>query len=99
MSLTPWIDGPFDGLWGALNVSQDNERCMQFEINAANCLEAYGKHHVRGKCADFILDLRECTFRNKQNMRVFLMKQERMRQYRAGERKTQFQPGPEEDAY
>ncbi|XP_043463323.1 uncharacterized protein LOC122499204 [Leptopilina heterotoma] len=99
MTLNPWLSGTFDALWGGLNSTQDNERCIKFELNAADCLEAYGKHHANKKCIDYMDDLRECIFRNKQNMRVVLMRNERARQLKAGEREIFHAPGPVEDAY
>lgn len=99
MSLTPWLDGPFNGMWKGLNDVQSMPRCSAFELRAADCLEAYGKHHWNMKCQDYMDDLRECVFRNKQNMRVRLMRLERQRQWRAGERETCYAPGPSDNAY
>ena len=99
MSLNPWLDGPFNKVWKGTRDIQSIPHCAKFELRAADCLEAYGRHHWNLKCNDYIEDLRECIFRIKQNMRVRLMVLERQRQWRAGERETLHSPGPEPDAY
>ncbi|XP_033216649.1 uncharacterized protein LOC117172646 [Belonocnema kinseyi] len=98
-SFEPFLDGPFNKLWKGLDDIQSFPQCAKFELRAADCLEAYGKDHWGKKCQDYVEDLRECIFRSKQNMRVRLMRLERQRQWRAGERETYYAPGPPEDAY
>ena len=73
--------------------------CADFEMRMADCLEAYGLHKGQEKCEDFISDLRECFYNGKQMQRVVLMREERMRQYKAGERNEKFSKTPAFDAY
>ena len=98
-SVSPMLDGPFNKIWRVCDDVQNFPRCAKFEMRAAECLEAYGKQHWSTKCKDYTDDMRECVYRAKQNMRVRLMRLERQRQWRAGERQTYYAPGPPEDAY
>lgn len=68
-------------------------------MRMGDCLEAYGLRKGREKCKDFISDLRECLMNSKQRERVKLMREERSRQYKNGEKKEEFLKTPAYDAY
>ena len=75
-------------------------KCKDFELRMIDCLEAYGANREgQEKCADYIADLNECSGMGKQKERVKLMRLERIRQYKAGERKEVWEKPPPEDAY
>lgn len=60
--------------------------CADFELNAAECLEAYGIVRGTGKCAKFMEDLKECRYLWNTKMRYVIMKHERMKQIVTGEK-------------
>lgn len=59
--------------------------CADFELNAAECLEAYGLVRGAEKCVQFIDDARECKYRWMSRMRYMIMRQERYRKIVKGE--------------
>lgn len=41
-------------------------RCADYELNAAECLEAYGYYRAERYCKDYLDDLEECGWARKQ---------------------------------
>lgn len=73
--------------------------CADFEMRMVDCMEAYGLRRGEKECADYIADLHECVYQGKQRLRIELMRQERLRQYEAGEIPHRYEKAPEHDAY
>ncbi|XP_032673727.1 uncharacterized protein LOC116845314 [Odontomachus brunneus] len=73
--------------------------CAPYELMYIDCMEAYGYHQGNKKCRMIMNDMYECVFRVKRMMRVFAMHHERDRQFRNGERKEHYPPGPPLDMY
>lgn len=80
---------------------QNNYHCADFQMNFFECLEAYGSHSARTKCADFYDDYRECGLNKKQKFYIQEMRRERLRQLAHGERKASNYWGPKipDDAF
>ena len=78
---------------------QETDRCADFELRLADCLEAYGYPASEEKCLPYLRDLQECVISPKQMRRTELMRNERDRQYKAGERKKHFEEEPRMDSY
>jgi len=76
-------------------------KCGDFELRYKLCVEAYGKGLGKSKCQDYFDDLDECINMRKQRARFNAMYDERLRQYRAGERKSEdyYGPVPQKDSY
>lgn len=62
------------------------EKCRDFEIGIANCVEAYGYYNAVEKCRPLIEDLNECIFHTKHYKRLTIIKRERERQMKKGQR-------------
>lgn len=99
--LTPWFRSPFSDITGSLLSYQWYGRCADFELNAMECIEAYGKDLGRIKCEQLIKDFKECSLREKQRKRFFTMRFERHRQYWMGERSKEdrYSDPPAYDSY
>ncbi|XP_054153564.1 uncharacterized protein LOC128952234 [Oppia nitens] len=61
-------------------------RCAEFQMNAFECLEAYGAHRGRKVCLNFLKDFFECTYGLAQGQRANEMTKERLKQVMRGER-------------
>ena len=61
--------------------------CADFELNAAECMEAYGLRNGSQLCAAFIEDLFECKTNLTSHMRMNLMRLEVMKKVANGENK------------
>lgn len=61
------------------------QACSNMELNAAECLEAYGAAKGRMYCAKFIEDLIECKNARIRKMRAYIMYQERLKKIARGE--------------
>ncbi|CAH1109725.1 unnamed protein product [Psylliodes chrysocephalus] len=101
MSLSPWLKSPFTDLTGAIVSHQWYGRCADLELQALDCLEAYGLDRGIKKCDLLLQDFTECSLRIKQMNRMFAMRNERHRQYFAGERSKEekWAAGPKPDSY
>lgn len=101
MALTPWLRSPFTDITGNLLTHQYSGRCQKFELDVMECLEAYGKDRGLVKCEALIRDFRECHTREKQTRRTFAMRNERNRQYAAGERSAEnlYAPSPKPESF
>ncbi|KAB0803520.1 hypothetical protein PPYR_02663 [Photinus pyralis] len=86
MSLSPFLRSPFTDLTGAMVSHQWYGQCADMELKVMDCLEAYGVDKGRKKCDTLIQDFQECASRKIRNQRIIEMRQERHRQYKAGER-------------
>ncbi|XP_017768177.1 PREDICTED: NADH dehydrogenase [ubiquinone] iron-sulfur protein 5 [Nicrophorus vespilloides] len=86
MDVSPFFRTPFTDLTGCLISHQWYGRCADLELKTVECLEAYGMERGLRKCSDLMQDFRECGFRTKQISRNVAMRDERERQYKAGER-------------
>lgn len=62
------------------------ELCADLEINASDCLEAYGAIKGRSECKKFVEDLQECRYAAIRQMRNYLMRMERFKQVATGQR-------------
>ncbi|XP_014248963.1 uncharacterized protein LOC106666349 [Cimex lectularius] len=100
MTIFPFIKTPLTDLTGHLLTHQEGP-CGDFEMKFVNCQEAYGERRAFEKCADILADLEECFSHQKQNMRVYEMRTERLRQIKSGElsKEEAFLPGPKVDSY
>ncbi|XP_069681988.1 NADH dehydrogenase [ubiquinone] iron-sulfur protein 5 [Periplaneta americana] len=100
-TVVPFFRSPFTDLTRDLVNHQLYGRCEEMEMRVMNCLEAYGADRGMKKCKDLIDDFQECSTRKKQMLRVAAMKEERERQYKAGERSKQdrYAEAPRIDAY
>ncbi len=45
---------------GQCQIGNAKPRCAEFQLNAIECLEAYGAHRGRAHCQDFLDDYVEC---------------------------------------
>ena len=79
--------------------AQKYENCGDFVMRLGDCLEAYGVHKGKTVCQDFISDYNECMTMGKSKQRVLLMRKERQRQFKAGEREKCWADPPADDAY
>ena len=61
----PFIRTPFSDLTGGVMTHQCRKECRDFEMNAVECLEAYGAVKGKVKCQDYLDDLKECMFQTK----------------------------------
>ncbi|XP_014611438.1 PREDICTED: uncharacterized protein LOC106790796 [Polistes canadensis] len=79
--------------------AQLSSACADFELRAVECYESYGLHRATSQqlCKDYMDDLQECLFKTKTALRYIEMQNERERQYKAGLRKEQFAPPPDQD--
>lgn len=100
MSLTPWFRSPLSDLTGSLVNHQFYGRCADIEMQLVECMEAYGLTRSQQKCDTIMKDFRECTVREKQIKRYVAMRDERHRQYKAGERTKDnlYEPPPAPDS-
>lgn len=61
--------------------------CSDLELNAMECMEAYGTIKGMTRCRPFFDDLHECRTQFYKKLRHKIMKQERLKQVLSGERK------------
>jgi len=61
-----------------------------YELHYVDCMETYGHHIGLKKCRLIYHDLHECVFQTKRLRRSVLMKMERRRQYKNGEREKEY---------
>lgn len=59
--------------------------CMDMELNAAECIEAYGINKGMDLCFKFLEDLSECRHGRLRGMRTRIMKEERLKKVIKGE--------------
>lgn len=59
--------------------------CGDMELNAAECLEAYGVWKGQEKCAKYLEDLTECKLNTIQQARSIVMNLERAKKIAKGE--------------
>jgi len=71
---------------GQCQIGNAKPRCAEFQLNAIECLEAYGAHRGRAHCQNFLDDYVECLHGFNQLQRVTEMKKERVKQVMRGER-------------
>lgn len=62
----PWLRSPLTEMTGHWQSNQYREfgrrhRCANLELNAMECLEAYGYYRGERYCRDFIQDWDECN--------------------------------------
>lgn len=72
MALFPGLRSPFTDVIGCVVNHQQYDKCGEFELNAVECIEAYGARRAETKCADLIKDFAECQSMKKQMMRVLV---------------------------
>lgn len=96
---TPIITNSLTAILAQTYNAQLSPSCANFELRAIECYEAYGLHGgTKNKiCQDYMDDLKECLFKTKTALRYNAMQDERRRQYKAGLRKEQFAPTPDQD--
>jgi len=97
--LAPVFRTPITDLTSNMMTNQSSKKCADFEMRAMECLEAYGVTKGRDKCVDYLDDLRECMYMNKQLGRVQAMRVERHRQYYLGDRTEHFAPAASVPGY
>lgn len=68
--------------------------CSDLEMNAVECLEAYGTHKGVQKCWKYMEDFNECKQSSIRLMRRIIMREERAKQVLKGERKPSEFWGP-----
>jgi len=73
---TPYLKTFFTDL-GANIINMQSGPCMDFEINALECIEYYGAKQGLTACKDWYDDYIECTHKTKQNLRVKAMYKKR----------------------
>lgn len=66
--------------------SQHENRCNNFELRLAECIEAYGFYKGIEKCGAVLNDFQECMTQEKRRSRYELICAEFIRQVEAGER-------------
>lgn len=85
---------PFKGVFYELNALLTSQGtlpegrrypCSDMELNAGECLEAYGMVKGQERCAKFVEDLYECRFQWKSKMRYHIMRMERCKKVAKGE--------------
>ena len=64
--------------------------CADYELNAAECWEAYGYFRGQRMCKDYFDDWDECCRGNRQHHRENLILLEKLKQVGKGERKLTF---------
>lgn len=98
---SPPVRTPFTDLTGAIISHQWHGSCADMEMKVIDCLDAYGLTRGKVKCKDLMDDFKECYMRTKQRSRVEAMKDERERQYKAGERSDEdhYLPAPKRYGY
>jgi NADH dehydrogenase (ubiquinone) Fe-S protein 5 len=70
MPLTPFFRTPITDFSGGLINAQHYDKCGQFELDAIECLEAYGQDRGKVKCRDLMEDFHECLTMTKRTMRA-----------------------------
>lgn len=65
---------------------QQDGHCRDFELEAAECIDAYGFTQGRTKCRDLLEDLLECSTGEKQRNRQEILITEYARKVKAGEK-------------
>lgn len=68
--------------------------CGDIELNAMECLEAYGAVKGQQRCKDFLDDLHECRHQGLRKMRWYAMRLERNKQVITGQRSLANKEGP-----
>lgn len=63
------------------------QRCSMFELNATECLEAYGIHKGRELCSKFFEDFQECRTGKMAELRRNIMMAEMYKKILKGEKK------------
>lgn len=58
--------------------------CSDFELNAVECVEAYGLQRGYHKCRDFLIDYDECLKNTVTRIRNEIMDEERVKQILKG---------------
>ncbi|XP_022200417.2 uncharacterized protein LOC111057300 [Nilaparvata lugens] len=96
---SPHFKLPFADFGNFFVSHQDFGPCAKMEMQALNCLEAYGRVRAQEKCADLISDFKECFHGNLQYKRMLAMRLERHRQYYMGEREQHFAPSPKSGSF
>lgn len=101
MSLSPFFKSPLTDFTGTVISHQYGSRCGPYELKALDCLEAYGLDKGYKVCLDLVTDFQECAIRTKEYGRYLAMRNERERQYRAGERSKEdrYAEPPKADSY
>lgn len=84
----PWIS------YQGINIDGRRVKCADFEINAVECLEAYGMIKGSSQCRKYIEDLMECQSNVLSNYRIKSMFIEKMKQIGKGERSWADRHGP-----
>lgn len=83
------IKGFFFDLFPALHLQQFSRQrrhnCADFELNALECLEAYGLHKGYDVCFKYIEDLNECKSRALTDARVNYIKMTLLKKTLTGE--------------
>uniref|UniRef100_A0A131XKR0 Putative ubiquinone oxidoreductase n=1 Tax=Hyalomma excavatum TaxID=257692 RepID=A0A131XKR0_9ACAR len=93
------IRSPFSDLVSVVAEGESNRNCQKLSMQLALCREAYGMHRADEKCKDEYEDFKECIFGFKQRARVFVMQQEREKQFKNGERKEKYAEMPPVDGF
>ncbi|RZF32956.1 hypothetical protein LSTR_LSTR000826 [Laodelphax striatellus] len=96
---TPYFRLPFLDYGNYFVTHQDFGPCAKLEMQALNCLEAYGKVLGKEKCADLLHDYEQCFHGTLQYKRVLAMRTERHRQYYMGERKDHYAEPPKSGSF
>ncbi|EZA59054.1 uncharacterized protein LOC105275454 [Ooceraea biroi] len=86
----PFIKTPVSDYFLRVINYQNRTDCGMYELHYSDCMEAYGHHIGRKKCRLIYEDLYECIYRIKRFRRTALMREERKRQYKSGERDKQY---------
>lgn len=95
----PLFKTPFtDVLFNTRNL-QCLKECAHYELQLADCMEAYGYHRGKEKCRLILEDMYECAMKIKRGRRFFAMHAERERQFKNGERKEQYTENPPLDLF
>ncbi|KAI1290283.1 hypothetical protein HDE_08379 [Halotydeus destructor] len=102
----PFIRSSFTEATGQYTQSQyrykgNVSKCADLELNAWECMEAYGHYRGERYCHDYMEDLEECFSSRKQRKRIHYMTLERVKQLKAGERSLSdfWGPKPPKDSF
>lgn len=98
MSLSPWLKTPLTDLAGVVS-NQWGDKCGKLELQAVECVEAYGIDKGLKACDVLLRDFRECVTGELQDRRLYAMYRERERQYKAGERQERYFPPPNTETF
>jgi len=95
----PMFKGPPTDLFLHIRSLQNLRECAPYELQYIDCMEAYGYHKGKEKCRLILEDMYECAMKIKRMRRIYVMEQERQRQFKNGERKERYEETPPLDLF